>query len=279
MPVILPGAAQSAKKKERVGKPLRPRRALEKDYRDAIRQINRDLKQSGRLISNAVLSGATRAEAARTIQQELRRTQSIFESASQEIADNYVGRVSATTKSQTEKMIANAFGVDFANIVDTPELADALDFEVVQNANLITTIQKDYFGRVVQAVNDNYQGKKANGQSLAQRIKSLGPISDRHAKLIARDQTSKLTSSLTELRNKAAGIDEYIWRTSRDQRVVGAPGNDNKPTRAHGDHFKREGKKYSYSNPPADGNPGQPIQCRCYAEPVIDLDKLDAMYV
>ena len=279
MPVILPSAAKNAKKKERIGKPIRTKRGLEKNYRDAIKDLNKTLKQSGRLISNTTLSGATKAQVAQTIQRELKNTQAIFESTSERLAENYVRGVSKATKAQAEKVIADAFGVDFASIIDSPLVADALQLEMVNNANLITTIQSDYFGRIVQAVNDNYQGKKTQGKTLAQRIKALGPISDKRAKLIARDQTSKLTASLTEIRNKSVGLDEYIWRTSQDNRVVGAPGNGSKPSRAHGDHFKREGKRYSYDNPPADGNPGQPIQCRCYPEPVVDLDKLEAMYV
>ncbi len=279
MPVILPKQVQNAIKKERIGKPLRPRRGVQKDYRNAIKNLNRQLKQAGSLIGNVVLSDATRSQAAQTIQQELRRTQQIFEAGAESSARSFVTSVSQATKRQTERVIADAFGVEFADIVDTPELADALALEMTTNANLIKTIHSDYFGRVIQAVNDNYQGQKTQGQTLAQRIKALGPISDKRAKLIARDQTSKMTASLTELRNTSVGLDEYIWRTSQDERVVGAPGNDSKPNSRHGDHFAREGKRYSYSSPPADGNPGQPIQCRCYPEPVIDLDKLDAMYV
>ena len=45
------------------------------------------------------------------------------------------------------------------------------------------------------------------------------------------------------------------------------------------DHWQREGQAFRWDQPPDDGHPGQPIHCRCTAEPIIDLDELDATYV
>lgn len=50
-------------------------------------------------------------------------------------------------------------------------------------------------------------------------------------------------------------------------------------SKLHGNHFDREGKVFRWDNLPADGGPGWPIGCRCYAEPVINLDKLDLVEV
>jgi len=35
------------------------------------------------------------------------------------------------------------------------------------------------------------------------------------------------------------------------------------------EHVAREGKEFSWKNPPDDGHPGEPINCRCTAEPVL----------
>jgi SPP1 gp7 family putative phage head morphogenesis protein len=56
-------------------------------------------------------------------------------------------------------------------------------------------------------------------------------------------------------RVKLAGVTEYIWSTTKDNRV-------------RKEHQAREGKTFSYDNPPSDGNPGEPIRCRCVASPV-----------
>ena len=47
----------------------------------------------------------------------------------------------------------------------------------------------------------------------------------------------------------------------------------------HGNHWEREGQEFRWDQPPEDGHPGQPIECRCSAEPIIDLEELDATYV
>jgi len=81
-------------------------------------------------------------------------------------------------------------------------------------------------------------------------------VSRRRAKLIARDQIGKLNGRINASRLTSIGIDKFIWRTSKDERV--------RP-----DHRKREGKIYEFSNPPNGEIPGTPINCRCFAEPVI----------
>ena len=95
------------------------------------------------------------------------------------------------------------------------------------------------------------------------------------ARLIARDQTSKMNVAINMARQTSIGIEEYIWRTAKDRRVVGTPGGLWPEGNAmHGNHYKREGKTYRWDNPPHDGHPGWPINCRCYPEPVLDPDKL-----
>jgi hypothetical protein len=57
------------------------------------------------------------------------------------------------------------------------------------------------------------------------------------------------------------GIEEYIWRTCKDKRVCSRCAS-------------YEGKKFSYDTMPPGGHPCLAAGCRCYAEPVIDINKL-----
>ncbi len=84
------------------------------------------------------------------------------------------------------------------------------------------------------------------------------------ARLIARDQVGKLNGEITKRRQQALGVTSYIWRTAQDNRVRPA-------------HREREGKEFAWNNPPSDGHPGQAINCRCYAEPVLgpEFDSLE----
>ncbi len=97
-----------------------------------------------------------------------------------------------------------------------------------------------------------------DAQKLAKSLSMIEGISTRHASFIAKDQLAKFSANIHEAQAAAAGAKRYIWRTSNDNRV--------RP-----EHQKREGKIYSYSVAPSDGNPGTPYGCRCYAEAIVKL--------
>jgi SPP1 gp7 family putative phage head morphogenesis protein len=85
---------------------------------------------------------------------------------------------------------------------------------------------------------------------------------DSHASLIARDQIGKLHGELNRARQEAAGIDRFVWHTQLDDRV--------RP-----DHEELEGGIYTWQEgAPGVGIPGEPINCRCWGEPVIDRDQI-----
>lgn len=97
-------------------------------------------------------------------------------------------------------------------------------------------------------------------ETMAQALEESGRYQRARARLIARDQTSKLNGKLTRELQVQAGVERYWWRTSRNGRVrpshravadqlwtwaLGAPG-----VGTSGEH----------------DHPGGPIQCRCTAE-------------
>lgn len=87
-------------------------------------------------------------------------------------------------------------------------------------------------------------------------------VAKSRADLIARDQVLKLNGQVTQTRMQNAGIREYIWTTSGDERV-------------RAEHADLDGTRQSWDSPPvalADGSrghPGQLFQCRCTAFPVV----------
>lgn len=94
-------------------------------------------------------------------------------------------------------------------------------------------------------------------KSIQKMILEKADMTATRAKLIAQDQTLKLHSKMTQERLKDIGVKKYIWRTVKDNRV--------RP-----EHRDREGKTYKWNDPPSDGHPGQPVRCRCRAEPVFE---------
>ncbi|SEQ64285.1 phage putative head morphogenesis protein, SPP1 gp7 family [Rosenbergiella nectarea] len=124
---------------------------------------------------------------------------------------------------------------------------------VAQNVALINSISADQLSDMEQIVRRGVMNGSASSV-IKKQITDRYSVSESRAKLIAIDQIGKANAALTQQRQKDAGVDGYIWRGVLDQRERQI-------------HIDREGKKYKWDSPPRDGHPGQPIRCRCYAEP------------
>jgi SPP1 gp7 family putative phage head morphogenesis protein len=100
------------------------------------------------------------------------------------------------------------------------------------------------------------------GGNLIQEIMRSGAVSRSRAICIARTETARATSVLTQARAMHVGSDSYIWRTIRDANVRDS-------------HQEMEGRVCSWANPPIveKGKPpyhaGCIYNCRCYPEPII----------
>lgn len=281
MTIILPSAAKSARKPERTIRPARPSRSIRKRYETALEDQVRYLRAQTANLSDILRSGVDRQLVARTLASMSAEAQRRAESTALSMATSFVSEVDQQNKAALQASIARAFSVDFANIIDGPDIAADLEMAITRNVDLIKSISQQHFADVGQAVLDNYRGVPlTGGVSLQDRLKRIGNISKNRAKFIARDQTAKLTGDLNQLRQADNGIEEYIWRNAGDQRVVGNPsGLYPKGTRAHGNHWDREGEVFRWDSPPSDGHPGHAPNCRCYAAPKLDLEKIKAKYV
>ena len=66
---------------------------------------------------------------------------------------------------------------------------------------------------------------------------------------------------INEARQRALGIDSYVWRSRGDDKV----------RHLHADY---DGQTFDWENPPGGGHPGQAYNCRCFAEPLL-IDEPD----
>lgn len=227
-------------------------------------------------IHQMIKSKAPLSQIADEIERTLLWANQEYATYSRNLIDRWKASVDEDTKAQMNRSIRKATGIDITLVLESPEVSEALTLGGMEAANLIKSIPGQHLGKIAQAVADNFAGRPLpEGRSLLQQIQQIGKVSKKRAKLIARDQTSKLTGLLNETRQTSIGIEEYIWRTSGDERVVGNPsGKYPDGNRTHGDHFHRNGKRFRWDSPPADGHPGQAIQCRCHAQPVINPQRL-----
>lgn len=132
---------------------------------------------------------------------------------------------------------------------------------VSENVRLIRSIDSRYFAEVEQAIHEGIDGGWS-ADKLTDRIAERFGVSKTRARVIARDQIGKFHAQADAKRHTEVGITHFIWRTSNDERV--------RP-----EHQALEGETFSYvRGAPSEGLPGQPIQCRCVAEPVIDVEQI-----
>lgn len=124
------------------------------------------------------------------------------------------------------------------------------------NVKLIKSVAEEHLDRVAEITEQAVKvGSRA--EVVAERLREATGISSRKARTIARDQIATLQGQVVQARQTRLGIERYRWRTAGDSRVRTA-------------HQLREGQIFRWDRPPNDGHPGQPINCRCYAEPVLD---------
>lgn len=181
----------------------------------------------------------------------LRQTaQRLAELAAQRSAD----QVDSSLKAALQKSVS----VDITSALSSGAIAAPMERAVVANIELIKSIPSKYLEKVKAEV---YSGASqgVRWESIAEKVQAAGDTTESRAKLIARDQVSKMNGAFNEARQKSLGLEKYIWQTSGDERV-------------RDEHAQNDGKIFSWDDPPETGHPGEDIQCRCVALPYFDLD-------
>lgn len=155
---------------------------------------------------------------------------------------------------------------------DIPDLKTVMETFVDYNVRLVKGLSEETINKLTKRIVSGVE----KGYSVEDIQKSIryGLVDDpgvyksikSRMNLIAQDQIGKLNANLTQLRQKFLGIDYYIWHSQ------GGP-------TARQEHEDREGKKYRWTNPPQGGHPGDEINCRCWAEPVVDTSEGDEQQV
>lgn len=154
--------------------------------------------------------------------------------------------------------------------------------QIERNAAIIKTLPLDISKDVTAYVQrESMKGRRAS--DIAKEILATFPEHTKaRADLIARTEVSKTQSALTESRCRIYGVNWYVWR------AVGGRGGDGRTRKSHRgmsgvlvnwndppapeDLFPMVGKNgRRYRNTLGHYHAGCCPNCRCYAEPVIDV--------
>ena len=186
---------------------------------------------------------------------------------SQSIAEKVTKKQAKATDKQLAEQIKRMSGIDISGLMKAGALTDAVNTAIAANVSLIESIPQQYHQRLEAIILAGFQDGKGY-KWIDDEIRALGQSTDKRARFIARDQIGKLNGRFNELRQQSLGIDEYDWSTSGDERVRGNP--TGKYPKAKHNHYKRNGERFKWSDPPAGGHPGQDYGCRCTPIPVLD---------
>ena len=289
--MILNSKPKPSNKKFVEGKAVNDPKKIEMDARRRLKNLTEpvQLELEG-IIENM------RGKSARQVGEELegvrRRYNFQIETVADTIASSWVNSANQYNKDKLMSYMRKVLGIDIGAIVDEA-MKDQLDVMMMESASYIKTIPDYLVGKVAQRVLQHYKGEPMpENRTLRQQIREEFKVSDGRAKVLARDQTSKMNTSISAIRQTKLGIDTYIWKTVEDERVVGRPGGKYpKITKLHRNHWMMQGLLCKWDDPTVysddkgktwkkrlqqmpQNHPGVDIMCRCRAAPYIDIEKL-----
>lgn len=219
-------------------------------------------------MQNAPLTQSMRLTRLRKILEELQKKYGEkFNRNARKIINQYIKKASTFAQGSILAQMRKLYGTEFTINFDARKYAQALKIVAQRNALLINTTSAQLVSNVTNVTFDGV----TTGQTWRRVEKDL--LTQKHIaadriKRIARDQTAKLNENLNEMAMRDAGVEFFEWATANDERV----------STGFGGHKQLDGRIYKWGDsahyPIVDtyghrGVPGQRVNCRCTALPVI----------
>ena len=242
-------------------------RGLERDYRALMRRRLRDLNgrlrtallaataQSAGVPAGVVVPVADMAQILATIETVRREWAVLFPKA--EPLVKIAGRVDLFTTRQAARTVERVIPIDVGNILANAGTIRPMHTGwAAENVRLIRKLETRHLadvGTFIERALVEGQGTRSVTKALSSRL----GISRRRADVIARNEIGTLNAQITRARMTDLGIKRFRWVSSGDEVV--------RPL-----HEEIDGQIFDYPNGhPTEGLPGEPINCRCTAEPVL----------
>ena len=174
----------------------------------------------------------------------------------EEIIEENLEKIRAYHRARMTQAFRAALGVDIRLLLQEAGVQRFMAQKIVENVDLIRTIPPRMHDSLKKRLQAELLDAPFDQQRLTNLLRNEYKSSGYNLRRIVRDQNSKTIGGLTEIRQRQLGLEGYQWITSQDERV--------RPT-----HVANSGRYFLWSSPPATGHPGQDIQCRCTASPVV----------
>ncbi len=196
-----------------------------------------------------------------------RKWAKVFAEKAGPLANRTIGQVDKFSKQNLGASLRDMSGGLTIKTFQMPAaLYDKVLASTAENVALIKSIPAQFQDRIQGIVLRSIQSGGQGAGQIFDEIQNLNQVTRNRAKLIAVDQTRKITAAMNEERMKAAGVKQFEWIHS---------GGGAEPRALH---VQYDGQTFSMDDPPVidkrtgqRGFPGELINCRCRMRPVIDF--------
>jgi SPP1 gp7 family putative phage head morphogenesis protein len=172
----------------------------------------------------------------------------------EDLATQFATQTASFQRVQMGRQVRAALGADV--FISDNRISELIDGFAAENAALIQDVPEKMLNDIAMKTTRAIQAGTPH-KELAKDLTATFQFAEKRARTIARDQIGKMYAKVNETRFKALGVERYIWRTVGDRRV-------------REEHADLEGREFSFAKGSPVGNPGEPILCRCFAEPIFD---------
>lgn len=183
-----------------------------------------------------------------------------------EIIDGWAWRVAETFVRDIDRQNAKEWrqyssdiGAEIRNIVENTPTGHAIRSLVEEQVRYIKSLPLEAADRIYDIHNRAIEAVVSGGRAkpFADEIAASGDVAKSRATLIARTETGRASTALTQIRALSLGSEGYIWRTADDGDVRHS-------------HGLMNGKFVRWDSPPVldgmTGHAGALPNCRCYCE-------------
>lgn len=176
------------------------------------------------------------------------------------LAEQFAQRTATFQRVQLNKQTKAVLGTDI--FTGDRGMGARIAGFATENVSLIKGISEEIAIKVEKRVTRALTSATLHAD-LAKELDQDFDFGEKRAKLIARDQIGKFYGQINASRQQDLGVTHFTWVTVGDERVR----EEDDP---EDDHVALDGQVFPYDDPPFGMLPGEPILCRCSAEPVFD---------
>lgn len=261
-------------------RPIRPPVSIEKEYRDKLLKLIREMDDSlmywltakyrqaeSEIVGDGKLGDLT-TELRKQSEKWKKRFQEESATLSTWFATSIRNYVAYNLANQMRKYKLVKLGFDLKYSYRSQKERMVFRSIVEQNVNLIKSIEEEYLKDVTGVVFRNIETGHDLARMRDELHKTYG-VTERRAKMIARDQTNKATNNLSRRRLLDYGVTKAKWLHTSTGKTY------------RESHLEMDGEIYSIEEGCLDTDygdyiqPGELVNCHCTCVPLIGLSKED----